>query len=54
MSWRCPEYILLGAKSMVKNFYKGAIPKPDPEFSEKIKTNNKIIFYEVSTEKKRG
>jgi len=51
VSWRCPEHILLGAKSMIKEFYKKAVPKPVPSFSKKIKTNNKIVFYEVPTEK---
>jgi DNA helicase-2/ATP-dependent DNA helicase PcrA len=54
VSWRCSKHILLGAKSMVVNFYKKAIPKPKPEFSEKIETNNKILFYEVPTEEKEA
>lgn len=53
-SWRCSEHILLGAKSMINNFYKSVVPKPTTVFSEEITHNNKIIFYEVPTEKKEA
>ena len=46
-SWRCPEHILKGAKAMVKEFYTDSITKPDPIFSEEIRVNNKIFFYDV-------
>jgi DNA helicase-2/ATP-dependent DNA helicase PcrA len=46
-SWRCPEHILKGAKAMVTKFYSDSMPKPDPIFSEEIKVNNKIFFYDV-------
>jgi len=48
-SFRCPEHILNGARSMVTNYYKDSIEKPEPTFSETIKENNKIIFYDVPT-----
>ncbi|UZE93093.1 MAG: ATP-dependent helicase [Candidatus Nealsonbacteria bacterium] len=54
ISWRCPKHILLGAKSMINKFYKNAVIKPKPKFSEKIKINNKIIFCEVPTAKKEA
>ena len=50
VSWRCSQHILLGARSMINNFYKKALPKPKPKFSAKIETNNKIVFYEVPSE----
>lgn len=53
-SFRCPEYILKGAYDMVRYFYKDGIHKPEQEFSDKILTNNKIIFYNVPSYKKEA
>lgn len=50
-SWRCPEHILKGAKAMVTKFYSHSIHKPAPIFSEEIKVNNKIFFYDVPQHK---
>ncbi len=50
-SWRCPENILRGAKSMLNKYYKSPVTKPEPTFnSEEIK--EKIFFYNVPSEKK--
>ena len=53
-SWRCSEHILKGAYGMVINFYRDSVPKPEQEFSEKILINNKIIFYDVPSDKKEA
>jgi superfamily I DNA/RNA helicase len=53
-SWRCPEHILKGAHGMVINFYKDSVPKPKQTFSEEILINDKIIFYNVPSEKKEA
>ncbi len=53
-SFRCPEHILKGAYDMVRDFYKDSIPKPEQEFSDKILTNNQIIFYDVPSYKKEA
>jgi len=50
-SWRCPEHILLGAREVIDKFNKSSVPKPIPTFSEKIETNNKIVFYDMSSER---
>jgi DNA helicase-2/ATP-dependent DNA helicase PcrA len=49
-SFRCPEYILKGARAMLGSFYKGEY-KPEPTFDERIKVNNKISFYDVPSVK---
>ena len=53
-SWRCPEHILKGAYGMVINFYRDSVPKPEQEFSEEILINNKIIFYDVPSDRKEA
>ena len=53
-SSRCSEHILKGAYAMVTNFYTDRIPKPEQEFSDKILTNNQIIFYDVPSYKKEA
>jgi superfamily I DNA/RNA helicase len=53
-SFRCPEHILKGAYNMVRYFYKDSIHKPEQEFSDKILTNNQIIFYNVPSDKKEA
>jgi len=53
-SWRCPEHILKGARAMVTTFYTESVSKPEPTFSEKIKENNKIVFYDVPSYKKEA
>lgn len=54
LSWRCPEHILMGARNVIREFYKESAQKPNPKFSEKIKTNNKIIFYDLPSERKEA
>ncbi|MGC9973288.1 MAG: ATP-dependent helicase [Bryobacteraceae bacterium] len=49
-SWRCPEHILLGARAVIAAHYPESVPKPDPTFSDKIKENNKIVFYDVPSD----
>jgi len=51
VSYRCPEHILRGAHALVTAYYRESVPKPDPQFSEKIKHNNKIVFYDVPSDK---
>ncbi len=46
-SYRCPEHILKGAKAIINKYYPNSAPKPEPIFNKKIKSNNKIIFYDV-------
>ena len=50
-NWRCSEHILKGARSIVATHYKQSVWKPEPTFSEEKKENNKIIFYDVPSEK---
>lgn len=50
-NWRCSEHILKGARSIVVTHYKQSVWKPKPTFSEEKKENNKIIFYDVPSEK---
>lgn len=54
ISWRCPQHILLGARSMIRQFYKDALTKPEPEFTEETKTDNQVMFYEVPGDKKEA
>ena len=49
-SFRCPEHILKGARGMLSNFYNGE-NKPEPTFDSRIKINNKISFYDMSSDK---
>ena len=49
-SWRCPEHILQGARAVVAAHYPESVPKPDPTFSDRIKENNKIAFYDVPSD----
>jgi DNA helicase-2/ATP-dependent DNA helicase PcrA len=49
-SWRCPEHILMGARAVIATYYPESVPKPDPTFSEKIKENNKIFFFDVPSD----
>lgn len=49
-SWRCPEHILLGARAIIAAHYPDSVPKPEPTFSDKIKENNKIVFYDVPSD----
>ena len=53
-SWRCSEHILKGARTIIKCFYKKSVPKPKPTFSEDMKTNNKIFFYNMPSEKEEA
>lgn len=49
-SWRCPEHILLGARFIIKNFYKESVWKPEPTFIEDSEPSHKIVFYDVPSE----
>jgi hypothetical protein len=42
---------LKGARSIVTTYYKQSVWKPEPTFDEKRKDNNKIIFYDVPSDK---
>lgn len=50
ISFRCPENILLGARAVVENFYPKRAFKPDLTFDGDIKTNNKIVLYDMPSE----
>ena len=50
VSFRCPENILIGARSVVENFYPKRAYKPDLTFSEDIQINNKIVLYDMPSE----
>lgn len=50
ISFRCPENILLGARAVVENFYPKRAFKPDLTFDGDIKTNNKIVLYDMLSE----
>jgi superfamily I DNA/RNA helicase len=50
-SWRCPEHILMGARAVVAMHYPESVPKPDPTFSDNIKENNRIVFYDVPSDR---
>jgi DNA helicase-2/ATP-dependent DNA helicase PcrA len=51
VSFRCPENILVGARTIVEKFYPKRAFKPDLTFSEDIKINNKIVLYDFPSEK---
>jgi DNA helicase-2/ATP-dependent DNA helicase PcrA len=51
LSWRCPDHILSGAKSMLKRFYGESVEKPDPTFSDDIEHDNKIEIIDIPSEK---
>lgn len=46
-SWRCSEHIILGARSMLEQYYKNGVKKPKPFFNNDFETENKIKFYDV-------
>lgn len=49
-SRRCPEHILKGARSIINTYDRDSVLKPEPIFAEGM-PNNKIIFYDVPSEK---
>ena len=53
-SWRCPEHILKGSRAVIQAFYPGSVDKPEPTFSEKIKHNNKIQFFNVPSDQREA
>lgn len=53
-SWRCPENILKGAKSVIADFYKDSVNKPEPFFSDLSAKSEKIKFFDVPTEKREA
>ncbi len=50
VSWRCPEHIALGARSVVENYYPDREEKPPLTFSEEISINEKIIVHNLPSE----
>ena len=50
VSWRCPEHIALGARSVVENFCPDRAEKPPLTFSEDISINEKIIVHNLPSE----
>jgi ATP-dependent DNA helicase UvrD/PcrA len=50
-SWRCPQHILMGARAVVDAHYPESVPKPDPSFSDQIEANNRIVFYDVPSDR---
>ena len=54
LSRRCPEHILLGAQAIVDHFYKGRVPKPDPQFQSSNQGGNKIYIHDVPTDQKEA
>lgn len=53
-SWRCPEHILLGAKSIIDKFYPESVPKPEPTFSNDVTNSDRITFWDVPSESWEG
>ncbi len=50
VSWRCPEHILLGARTVVEKYYSSRVEKPPLTFSGDISTNDKIIVHDLPSE----
>jgi len=51
VSYRCPQHILMGARSVIEHYYDASVPKPTPTFEGVNEKNNKIQFYEVPSSK---
>ena len=50
VSWRCPEHIALGARSVVEEFCPDRAEKPPLTISEDIPTNERIIVHNLPSE----
>lgn len=50
VSWRCPEHIALGARSVVENFYPDRVEKPSLSISDDLSINKKIIVHNLPSE----
>lgn len=53
-SWRCPEHILRGAKSIIDTFYPDSVIKPKPTFSIGVTDSERISFWDVPSESWEG
>jgi DNA helicase-2/ATP-dependent DNA helicase PcrA len=53
-SWRCPEHILRGAKSIINKFYPGSVAKPEPTFSKNLTNSKKIKFWNIPSDSWEG
>ena len=53
-SWRCPEHILRGAKSIIDTFYTDSVPKPKPAFASDAPAAEKISFWDVPSDSWEG
>ena len=51
VSFRCPEHIVAGARTVVEKFYPKRAFKPELTFSKDIGINNKIVLYDMPSEK---
>lgn len=53
-SWRCPEHILRGAKSIIETFYPDSVAKPEPTFCNEVTNSDRITFWDVPSESWEG
>ncbi len=53
-SWRCPEHILKGARSIIDSFYPASVDKPAPTFKNDITSSEKITFWDVPSDSWEG
>ena len=51
VSRRCPEHVLQGARAVISAYYPESVPKPDPTFSDTIPENNKIVYFDVPSDR---
>lgn len=50
VSWRCPEHIALGARTVVENYYSDRAEKPPLTISDDISINEKIVVHNLPSE----
>ena len=50
VSWRCPEHIALGARTVVENYYSDRAEKPPLTISDDISINVKIVVHNLPSE----
>ena len=53
-SWRCPEHILRGAKSIIDAFYPDSVAKPEPTFVNDVTSPEKITFWDMPSDSWEG
>jgi DNA helicase-2/ATP-dependent DNA helicase PcrA len=53
-SWRCPEHILRGAKSIIDAFYPDSVAKPEPTFVNDVTSAERITFWDVPSDSWEG